>query len=65
MMKETGRKGAGCNYSINFLDPDGYEFEIYRKMDQLDSSGRLRPKERFRPANTLAEALANPVSETW
>lgn len=60
-----GRKGAGCNYSINFLDPDGYEFEIYCKMDQIDSTGRLRPREQFRPENTLAEALANPVPEQW
>jgi catechol 2,3-dioxygenase-like lactoylglutathione lyase family enzyme len=60
-----GRKGAGCNYSINFLDPDGYEFEIYCNMDQIDSTGCLRPKEQFRPANTLAEAIANPVPEKW
>lgn len=60
-----GRKGAGCNYSINFLDPDGYEFEIYCNMDQIDASGRLRPKEHFRPMNTLADALAAPVPFTW
>jgi catechol 2,3-dioxygenase-like lactoylglutathione lyase family enzyme len=60
-----GRKGAGCNYSINFLDPDGYEFEIYCKMDQIDSLGRLRPKEQFRPEYTLAAALSNPVPEKW
>jgi catechol 2,3-dioxygenase-like lactoylglutathione lyase family enzyme len=60
-----GRKGAGCNYSINFVDPDGYEFEIYCQMDQIDESGRTRPKEQFRPHNTLAEALANPVPAKW
>jgi catechol 2,3-dioxygenase-like lactoylglutathione lyase family enzyme len=60
-----GRKGAGCNYSINFVDPDGYEFEIYCQMDQIDASGRVRPKVQFRPADTLAEALANPVPATW
>lgn len=60
-----GRKGAGCNYSINFVDPDGYEFEIYSEMDQIDATGRVRPKEHFRPANVLAEALANPVAATW
>ena len=38
-----GRKGAGCNISINFLDPDGYEFEIYTDMDQIGEDGRLRP----------------------
>jgi catechol 2,3-dioxygenase-like lactoylglutathione lyase family enzyme len=60
-----GRKGAGCNYSINFLDPDGYEFEIYCNMDQIDESGRLRPKAHFLPKNTLAAALANPVPDKW
>jgi catechol 2,3-dioxygenase-like lactoylglutathione lyase family enzyme len=60
-----GRKGAGCNYSINFLDPDGYEFEIYCNMDQIDESGKLRPKEQFLPKNSLAEAIANPVPARW
>ncbi len=56
-----GRKGAGCNVSINFLDPDGYEFEIYCQMDQVDESGKLRPPELFRRAKSLDEAIANPV----
>jgi catechol 2,3-dioxygenase len=60
-----GRKGAGCNIGINFKDPDGYEFEIYCQMDQIDESGRLRPKELFRRAKSLEEAIENPVSETW
>jgi len=42
-----GRKGAGCNISINFLDPDGYEFEIYCEMDQVGEDGRLRPSSQF------------------
>lgn len=60
-----GRKGAGCNIGINFLDPDGYEFEIYCGMDQIDESGRLRPAEQFRRAKSLEEAVANPVQKTW
>ncbi len=60
-----GRKGAGCNYAINFLDPDGYEFEIYCGMDQIDSSGRLRPKEQFIRANNLDDAIARPVPGKW
>jgi catechol 2,3-dioxygenase-like lactoylglutathione lyase family enzyme len=60
-----GRKGAGCNVGINFLDPDGYEFEIYCLMDQVDDSGRLRPPEQFRRAGSLEEAIANPVQEKW
>ena len=31
------------NLSINFLDPDGYEFEIYCQLDQIGDDGRLRP----------------------
>ena len=60
-----GRKGAGCNISINFLDPDGYEFEIYCMMDQIDASGRLRPKSQFLRTNNIDEAIAKPVPKTW
>lgn len=60
-----GRKGAGCNIAINFLDPDGYEFEIYCSMDQIDASGRLRPSDQFIRANTLDEAVAKPVPKAW
>jgi catechol 2,3-dioxygenase-like lactoylglutathione lyase family enzyme len=60
-----GRKGAGCNTSINFLDPDGYEFEIYCDMDQVGADGRLRPSSLYRPADPLEEAIANPVVKDW
>lgn len=60
-----GRKGAGCNIGINFQDPDGYEFEIYCQMDQIDETGRLRPEEQFNRVNSLEEARDNPVPETW
>lgn len=60
-----GRKGAGCNISINFLDPDGYEFEIYCEMDQIGPEGRLRPATQFRPRNPLEEAIADAVQKDW
>ena len=60
-----GRKGAGCNISINFLDPDGYEFEIYCDMDQIGPDGRLRPATLFRPRNPLEDAIENPVQKDW
>jgi catechol 2,3-dioxygenase-like lactoylglutathione lyase family enzyme len=60
-----GRKGAGCNISINFLDPDGFEFEIYCEMDQIGPDGRLRPQTQFRPKNPLEEAIADPVQKRW
>ncbi len=60
-----GRKGAGCNFSLHFNDPDGYEFELYCSMDQIDESGNLRPEDQFRRAKTLAEAIANPLPKGW
>ena len=60
-----GRKGAGCNISVNFLDPDGFEFEVYCEMDQIGADNRLRPESQFRPADPLEEAIANPVPKTW
>jgi catechol-2,3-dioxygenase len=60
-----GRKGAGCNISINFLDPDGYEFEIYCEMDQVGADGRLRPASMFKRRNPLEEAIKDPVDKKW
>ena len=60
-----GRKGAGCNISINFLDPDGYEFEIYCDMDQIGADGRVRPETLFKPKNPLEEAIDDPVTKEW
>jgi catechol 2,3-dioxygenase-like lactoylglutathione lyase family enzyme len=60
-----GRKGAAGNTSLHFLDPDGYEFELYCNLDQIDESGRVRPKEQFHPTTTLEEAKANPLPKKW
>lgn len=60
-----GRKGPGCNISLHFMDPDGYEFELYCNLDQIDETGRIRPKEQFSRVSSLDEAIANPVPETW
>ncbi len=60
-----GRKGAGCNYSLHFHDPDGFEFELYCLMDQVGEDGRLRPEGQFRRAGTLDEAIANPLPKSW
>jgi catechol 2,3-dioxygenase-like lactoylglutathione lyase family enzyme len=60
-----GRKGPGGNYSINFLDPDGHEFELYTDIDQIDESGRTRPPSQFRRAKSLEEAVANPLPLRW
>ncbi len=60
-----GRKGAGGNAALHFNDPDGYEFELYCGMDQIDESGTLRPQEQFHRVKTLEDALANPLPEKW
>ena len=60
-----GRKGPGCNISLHLMDPDGYEFELYCNLDQIDESGRLRPAEQFNRVQSLEEAIENPVPETW
>lgn len=60
-----GRKGAGCNISINFFDPDGYEFEIYCGMDEIGADGRSRPRALFKPKNPLEEAIEDPVINEW
>jgi catechol 2,3-dioxygenase-like lactoylglutathione lyase family enzyme len=56
-----GRRGAGCNVGIEFLDPDGNMIELYASMDQIGWEGESRPREQWRRATTLEEAVANPV----
>ena len=56
-----GRKGAGGNAALHFCDPDGYEFELYCDMDQIDGGGALRPSDQFYRANTLEGARDNPL----
>lgn len=60
-----GRRGPGSNLSLHFLDPDGYEFELYCGMDQVDETGRTRPSAQYGRATSLDEAIANPVPEKW
>ena len=60
-----GRKGAGCNYSVYFEDPDGYQFELYCNIDQIDENGQTRPATQYRPARSLEEAVANPLPLSW
>jgi catechol 2,3-dioxygenase-like lactoylglutathione lyase family enzyme len=60
-----GRKGGGCNISINFLDPDGYEFEVYCDMDQVGPDDRVRPASQFKRRNPLEDAIDDPVPKTW
>jgi len=57
-----GRRRAGCQLAVEFRDPDGNNLEIYWGIDQVGSTGEVRPAAEWRPARTLEEAVANPVA---
>ena len=56
-----GRRGAGCNVSLEFHDPDGYAIELTCQMDQIGWNESARPHSQHRPVKSLEEAVANPV----
>ena len=56
-----GRRGPGGNPGVEFLDPDGYQIEIYASMDQIGPDDKSRPANEWRRATTLEEAVANPL----
>src|SRR5215813_8780024 len=57
-----GRRRAGCQIAVEFKDPDGNNLEIYWGLDQVGTSGDVRPPSEWRQALTLEDAVANPVS---
>ncbi|MGH7770086.1 MAG: VOC family protein [Candidatus Binatia bacterium] len=57
-----GRRRAGCQISVEFLDPDGHSIEIYWGLDQVGTDGRARPSSEWKGIRGLEEAVANPVS---
>jgi len=56
-----GRRRAGVQIAVEFLDPDGHHLEIYWGLDRIAEGAKIRPKEEWREAHSLEEALANPV----
>jgi catechol 2,3-dioxygenase-like lactoylglutathione lyase family enzyme len=56
-----GRRRAGVQIAVEFLDPDGHHLEIYWGLDQVGEDGRIRPRSEWREAHSLEEAVANPV----
>jgi catechol 2,3-dioxygenase len=56
-----GRRRAGVQIAVEFLDPDGHHVEIYWGVDQVGPDGRVRPSEEWRQALTLEDAVAHPV----
>ena len=55
-----GRRRAGVQMAVEFLDPDGHNLEIYWGLDQIGTEGIARPKAEWRGAKSLEVALANP-----
>jgi catechol 2,3-dioxygenase-like lactoylglutathione lyase family enzyme len=56
-----GRRRAGCQIAVEFLDPDGNNLEIYWNVDQVGSDGYVRPTTEWKGARTLEDAVADPV----
>ena len=60
-----GRHRMGGHTSIEFLDPDGFQLELFCDMDQLVPNGRSRPLGSAPRVDTLEAARDNPKPSTW
>jgi catechol 2,3-dioxygenase len=60
-----GRHRLGGHTSLEFLDPDGYQLELYCDMDQLGPDSRSRPLASAPQPRTLEAARDNPKASTW
>lgn len=59
-----GRRRAGAQIAVEFLDPDGHWLEIYWGLDQVGPDERARAAEEWVEALTLEDALENaPVGQ--
>ena len=56
-----GRRRAGVQIAVEFIDPDGHNVEIYWGMDRVGDDAHVRPSNEWRGAATLEDAVANPV----
>ena len=56
-----GRRRAGCQIAVEFRDPDGHYLEIYWGIDQVGSDGTVRPPGEWKGAQSLEQAIADPV----
>jgi catechol 2,3-dioxygenase len=61
-MTFEGRRRAGCQISVEFLDPDNHCIEIYWGLDQVGTNGYVRPASEWKGIKTLEAAVANPVA---
>ena len=55
-----GRRRAGVQIAVEFLDPDGHNLEIYWGLDQIGTEGVARTGNEWRGAKSLEDAIANP-----
>lgn len=55
----AGRRRAGCQVAVEFLDPDNHVLEIYWGIDQVGSDGHIRPPEEWCEEMTLEGAVDN------
>ncbi len=58
-----GRRGPGCNVSVEFHDPDGYMIELTCEMEQIGWNQKARPHSLHRPCTSLEEAVETPVPD--
>jgi len=54
-----GRRRAGQQVAVEFLDPDGHNLEICWGIDQIAPTERSRPPEGWVAADSLEKAVAN------
>ena len=55
-----GRRRAGCQVAVEFLDPDNHVLEIYWGIDQIGTGGAARPPGEWREEMSLEDAIDNP-----
>jgi catechol 2,3-dioxygenase-like lactoylglutathione lyase family enzyme len=57
----AGRRRAGSQLAVEFRDPDNHRLEIYWGIDQIGSDGYVRPGAEWKGAQSLEDAVADPV----
>jgi catechol 2,3-dioxygenase len=55
-----GRRRAGCQVAVEFLDPDGHHLEIYWGVDQVGTDGHVRPASEWREHKSIEAAIDDP-----
>ncbi|MDE1903973.1 MAG: VOC family protein, partial [Alphaproteobacteria bacterium] len=56
-----GRRRAGVQIAVEFRDPDNHRLEIFWGLDQVASGQKARPRDEWKWAHSLEEAIQNPV----